>query len=287
MNFWDVFLDALVDSALDTLKIAPFILAIFLLMEFIEHKAGEKTKLILARSGRVGPVLGGLFGAVPQCGFSAACSGLYSGGVISVGTLFAVFLSTSDEMLPILIAGKIPAVTIISIILTKVVVGIVVGFVIDLVVKKKNDEEHHIHQMCEHDHCNCEHGIVRSALKHFVMITLFIFAFSLVIDLVVGLVGEDRLSSLFVGIPVVGSLISALVGLVPNCAASIVITDLYVAGLITPGMMMSGLLTGAGVGLAVLFRTNKKMKQNFAIVGTLYAIGAAVGIVIDLFGIKF
>ncbi|MBO4428365.1 MAG: arsenic efflux protein [Clostridia bacterium] len=286
MNFWETALDALIDSALDTLKVAPFLFLIYLAMEFIEHKAGDKTKELLARSGRVGPVLGGLFGCVPQCGFSAACSGLYAGGVITVGTLFAVFLSTSDEMLPIMISGGVPALTILKIVGTKALIGIVVGVVIDLILRPKTDVSH-IHDLCEHGHCHCEHGIFRSALHHFVEIIIYIFLFSFAVDLAIGLIGEETISTLFINVPVVGSLISAAVGLIPNCAASVVITDLYVNGIISSGVMMSGLLVGAGIGLFVLFRSNKSKKQALVITGALYAVGVVVGVVIDLIGITF
>lgn len=284
--FWQTILDALKDSALDTLKIAPFLFVIYLLMELIEHKAGDKTKRLLSHSGKVGPVVGGLLGAVPQCGFSAACSSLFSGRVITLGTLFAVFLSTSDEMLPIMISGGVPVLTMLKIIGTKAALGIVVGFIVDLIVRRRPDGEH-IHDLCVHDGCHCEHGVFRSALRHFLEIIAYIFVFSLAIDIAVGFIGEENLAKIFVDIPVVGSLISALVGLIPNCAASIVITDLYISGIITPGVMMSGLLVGAGVGLAVLFRTNKNIKQNLAITGALYAVGVVLGVAIDLIGIKF
>lgn len=287
IGFWSTVLDAFLDALLDTLKTAPFLFLIFLLMEFIEHRAKDKTNDIITRSGRVGPAVGGLLGAVPQCGFSAACSGLYSGGVITLGTLFAVFLSTSDEMLPILIAGKVPALTILKIVGSKAAIGVVVGFIVDLLIKPKKESEHHIHEMCEHDHCDCEKGIFRSALHHFLKIILYLFAFSLVIDLIVGFVGEDAIASVFVGVPVVGSLISALVGLVPNCAASVVITDLYVKGVISTGVMMSGLLVGAGVGLAVLYRANRNVRQNVMITGALYAVGVLFGVAIDLLNITF
>jgi len=286
MTFWDTLIDALIDSALDTLKVAPFLLVIYILMELLEHKAGDKTKDMLARSGRVGPVIGGLLGCVPQCGFSAACSGLYAGGVITVGTLFAVFLSTSDEMLPIMISGGVPALTMLKIVGAKAIIGIIAGIVIDLIVRKKTDFSH-IHDLCEHDHCHCEHGIFRSALHHFFEIIIYIFVFSFAVDLAVGLIGEEAISSILVNVPVVGSLISAAVGLIPNCAASVVITDLYINGIITPGVMMSGLLVGAGIGLLVLFRSSKSKKQVFAIAGVLYAIGVICGVLIDVIGITF
>lgn len=283
-------LDALIDASLDTLKIAPFLFLIYLLMEFIEHKAGEKTRKFISGSGRIGPLIGGLLGAVPQCGFSAACSSLYAGRVITLGTLFAVFLSTSDEMLPIMLSGGKPL-TALKIIGAKALIGVVVGFVVDLIIRHRPHDEHEhergIHDMCEHDGCHCEKGIFRSALRHFAEIIIFLFVFTLAINIAIGFIGEENLAKIFVSVPVVGSMISALIGLIPNCAASIVITDMYLSGIISSGVMMSGLLVGAGVGLAVLFRTNRNIKQNIAITGVLYAVGVLFGVLIDLIGITF
>lgn len=286
--FWQTLLDALIDTLLDTLKVAPFLFLIYLFMEFIEHKAGDKTKDFISKSGKFGPLLGGLLGAVPQCGFSAACSGLYAGGVITMGTLLAVFLSTSDEMLPILLTGGFPVLSILKIIGVKVLFGALLGFIVDIIVRTKSDSEHKsIHDMCEHDHCHCEKGIFRSALHHFLEIILYLFIFTLAINIAVGFVGEDNLAKIFVSVPVVGNMISALIGLIPNCAASIVITDLYLSGVISSGVMMSGLLVGAGVGLAVLFKSNRNLKQNVLITVILYVVGVLLGTLIDVFGIVF
>lgn len=286
--FWQTLLDALIDTLLDTLKVAPFLFLIYLFMEFIEHKAGDKTKDFISKSGKFGPLLGGLLGAVPQCGFSAACSGLYAGGVITMGTLLAVFLSTSDEMLPILLTGGFPVLSILKIIGVKVLFGALIGFIVDIIVRTKSDSEHKsIHDMCEHDHCHCEKGIFRSALHHFLEIILYLFIFTLAINIAVGFVGEDNLAKIFVSVPVVGNMISALIGLIPNCAASIVITDLYLSGVISSGVMMSGLLVGAGVGLAVLFKSNRNLKQNVLITVILYVVGVLLGTLIDVFGIVF
>lgn len=286
-TFWQTLLDALVDTLLDTLKVAPFLFLIYLLMEFIEHKAGDKTKNFISKSGKFGPVLGGVLGAVPQCGFSAACSGLYAGGVITVGTLLAVFLSTSDEMLPIMISRGFPALSVLKIVGSKVMFGIGVGLLADLFVPSSRDGEKNIHDMCEHDHCHCEKGIFRSALRHFLEIIAYLFVFTLIINIVVGFVGEENLAKIFVSVPVVGNMISALIGLIPNCAASIVITDLYVSGVISSGVMMSGLLVGAGVGLAVLFRSNRNLKQNIVITVILYAVGVLLGTLVDAVGIVY
>lgn len=290
MSFFDIVFDAFADAAIDTLKVAPFLFLIYFLMELIEHKAGDGANLVIMRSGKIGPVIGGLLGAVPQCGFSAACSGLYSGGLITLGTLFAVFLSTSDEMLPILLTSGAPITKILKIIGTKVLIGIIFGFIIDIVIRKKNHDdshENHIHEMCEHEGCRCERGVLLSALYHFLKIIGYIFAFSFLLNMVIMGIGEEKLALLFVSIPVVGSLISALVGLIPNCASSIVITNLYLSGIISSGVMMSGLLAGSGIGLAVLFRVNKNIKQNVFVTVALYLAGVLFGVIIDLLGIVF
>lgn len=291
--FWETLLDALIDTCLDTLKIAPFLFLIYLLMEFIENKAEDKTNRILAKAGRVGPVVGGLLGVIPQCGFSAACSTLFSGRVITLGTLIAAYLSTSDEMLPIMISAGSNPLTILKILGAKVVIGMVAGLIIDLVChafrKRRGDGDQQvaIHELCEREGCKCEDGILKSALHHFLHIIIYIFAFTLVLNIAVGFIGEDNISTLFVNVPVVGSLISGLVGLIPNCASSIVITNLYLNGIISSGVMMSGLLVGSGVGLLVLFRTNKPLKHNLGIAGLLYIIGVGFGILIDILKISF
>lgn len=286
-EFWETLLDALLDSLLDTLKIAPFLFIIYLIMELIEHKAGDKTKNFISKSGKFGPLLGGVLGAVPQCGFSAACSGLYAGGVITVGTLLAVFLSTSDEMLPIMLSQGFPVLSVLKIVGSKVLFGIGAGLLVDLFVPFRRDEKKSIHDLCEHDHCHCEKGVLRSALHHFLEIIAYLFVFTLIINIVVGFVGEENLAKIFVSVPVVGNMISALIGLIPNCAASIVITDLYLSGVISSGVMMSGLLVSAGVGLAVLFRSNRNMKQNLIITAILYAVGVLLGTLVDVVGIVY
>lgn len=290
-NILELLLDSFIDAALDTLKIAPFLFFIYLLMEFIEHKAGDKTNDILAKSGKVAPLIGSLLGVFPQCGFSAACSSLFSGGVIGAGTLLAVFLSTSDEMLPIMITNNVPVMTILKVLLTKIIIGAIVGMTAELLIyvlkHKKEDEETHIHEMCEHDGCHCEKGIWHSAFHHFIGIAVYILIFSFILNVMISAIGEEKLASLLVGTLVIGQMISALIGLIPNCASSIVITDLYVNGIITSGVMMSGLLAGSGVGLMVLFKTNKNIKQNIIIALSLYGSGVLFGVLIDALKITF
>lgn len=273
-------------SFLDTLKLVPFLFLTYLLMEFIEHKTSTKVKQAINKSGKAGPLIGGLLGAVPQCGFSASAAGLYAGRVISLGTLIAIFLSTSDEMLPILISEAADMKLILQILGMKVVIGMVAGFVIDFVMhfrKKESAEEWKIHDMCEHGHCHCEKSIWKSAFKHTLQILLFILIVNLVLNFVIEFVGEESLANLFFTKPIIGELVAGLVGLIPNCASSVVITQLFLEGVISFGSMMSGLLVGSGVGLLVLFRANENLKDNLKILALLYAIGVGSGILLGLF----
>ena len=280
--------EVLLDSLLDFLKLLPFLFLTYLLMEFLEHRAGEGMEKAIRRAGRVGPLFGGLLGVVPQCGFSAAASGLYAGRVISLGTLIAVYLSTSDEMLPIMIAEGAKASLILKLLAIKLVIGTVAGFLIDLCMRflAKREEEHgHIHELCEHEGCHCEKGILRSALHHTLHISLFLLLIMLLLNTGIFFLGVERLAGVFSGIPVLGHLLSALVGLIPNCASSILITKLYLEGVLSAGCMLSGLLVGSGVGLLVLFRVSRKKRDAFLVLLLLYTIGAFTGILLDLVGI--
>ena len=280
---WDVILDTL----LDTVKLIPFLLITYIIMEFIEHKTSKKTKDFIKKSGRSGPLWGGLLGIVPQCGFSAAASSLYSARIITLGTLIAVFLSTSDEMLPILISEAVDIGTIITILLVKLAIAVLVGFLMDLFFRKKfedSSEEPEIKDLCEHEHCDCEHGIFKSALKHTINITLYILIISFILNLIIHFVGEDNLSHLLNSTPVIGPIIASLVGLIPNCASSVIITQLYISGVLNFATMIAGLLVNTGVGLLILFRTNKDLKENIKITVLLFSIGVIFGIFFDLIG---
>lgn len=276
-------LDLLLDALLDTLKLIPFLFLTYLVMEYLEHRTGKKTQKLIKRAGRFGPVIGGVLGVVPQCGFSAAASNLYAGRVISLGTLMAIYLSTSDEMLPILISEHAPIGMILRILLAKALIGILAGLLIDLLLRRKGREEHqHIHDICEHEHCHCEEGILRSAVSHTLQIALFILVIGLTLNLLLYFVGEELLANLILNHPVAGPLLAGLVGLIPNCAGSVVITKLYLAEVIGVGAMLAGLLTGSGVGLLILFRVNHHKNENLRILGLLYTIGALAGVLTEL-----
>lgn len=273
---WDVILDTL----LDTVKLVPFLFVTYLAMEYLEHKTGRKTQEMVRKAGKFGPMIGGVLGIVPQCGFSAAASGLYTGRVITLGTLMAIYLSTSDEMLPILISEQAPVGTIALILMSKAVIGIIAGFAIDIVFSSHREEEHHIHEICEQEHCHCgEGGIFRSALVHTAQIGLFILVVTFLLNLLLFLVGEEVLAGMVLNRKILGPILAGLAGMIPNCAGSVVITQLYLEGVIGTGAMLSGLLTGTGVGLLVLFRVNHDRKENLRILGLLYCIGVLVGIV--------
>ena len=279
-----VFEEIFLHGLLDTLKIIPFLFLTYLLMEFIEHRAGEKAERFMQRAGVFAPVVGGALGAVPQCGFSAAASNLFAGRVISIGTVIAVFLSTSDEMLPILISGRVPVGTVALVVLYKALVGILVGLAVDIAMRlmRKDPEKINIDAICDEDNCHCERGIWYSALHHTATISIFVLIITLAINALVFFVGEENLGSIMYGKPVISHIIAAVFGLIPNCAASVALTTLCTEGLITAGTMMSGLFSGAGVGLLVLFKVNKQIKENLLIVGIVLAAGVIFGLIGDL-----
>ena len=387
----DLFLDCLLDAALDTLRLVPFLLVTYFALVALEYKAGAKTREVVARAGASGPAIGAMFGAVPQCGFSAAAAMLYAGRVITLGTLFAVFLSTSDEMLPLMIAQQADPGLMVQLVLLKVALGMVTGFLVDLAIRvlgikvqgmgaefvgsnepeifqldsgsiiaiypdgsatldgdpfdleallaQANEEEGLSLEKIEEGAkgqregetnvgkaaaesmgtsnaddsdssgrpvsspapvfmgscgpgCACGadmgwSGVVRETLVRSAEVTFFALLVTLVLNLILGFAGEDALSSAISAVPGLSIFVSALVGLIPNCAASVAITQLYLAGVLSMGATMAGLLVSAGIGLLVLFSTNRSTKQNLAILAVLYVIGVAWGFVIDLLGIAF
>lgn len=276
---WDVCLETL----LDCLKMLPILYLAYLLMEFLEQKAGEKLNNAVAKVGLMGPLLGSILGIVPQCGFSSAIAGFYTAGIVTLGTLFSVFLATSDEMLPILIAKNFDAKIIIKILIFKLVAGIVIGFMIDVILKiinkSKNVSGDNIHEFCEREHCDCHENMFLSALKHTVKVIILILIVSLVFSLLLNFTAVHEFIVSFVhNVPVIGEMASALIGLIPNCGSSVIITEMFVDGIITPGQMMSGLLANAGVGLLVLYRLNKNVKHNIFITILLFVISVLLGL---------
>lgn len=359
-TFAEILPHAFEHAFIDTLKLVPFLFVTYLAMEALEHYASSKSIVAVRRAGTAGPVIGALLGVVPQCGFSAAAATLYSARVITLGTLFAVFLSTSDEMLPIMIAAQAPAGFIAEVLAIKALCGLIAGFAIDVVLRLRHHavEAMRIRDLCERDHCGCgdegdapsvlfdacqkheesaanciddwgaEHSngeergaelacasddrhehdhvhgydrghdhsrdhvhahsfgaIAKSSLVHTLQVTLFIFLVSLALEIVIDGVGEDALASFISANSNLSVVVSAIVGLIPNCAASVVLTELYLEGALSTGAMLAGLLVSAGVGLLVLFRANRPMRENFLIVAGLVACGVVFGFIVGVFGI--
>lgn len=272
---------ALEHTLQESLSVILVLFLTYLVMEWLEHRTGNRVQKAVRKAGSLGPVIGALVGAVPQCGFSAAASNFYAGRLISMGTLISIYLSTSDEMLPVMISAQAPASLIGGVLLAKVVVGMAAGFVIDFIFRHGKQSHDHIHEICEQEECHCEHGIFRSALKHTLQVGLFILLISFALNLILEITGSEVLADFLLNRPVLGPVLAGLVGLIPNCAASVVITELFLEGVIGAGAMMAGLLVGAGVGLLVLFRVNHNRKENFKIAGILYLVGVLAGIVIE------
>ena len=278
-------LDVLLDTIIDVLKILPFLFIAYLIIEIIENKAGDKTTHIIKKSGKFGPVLGGFLGIVPQCGFSTAAANLYAGKIISMGTIIAVFLSTSDEMLPILISEAVPINLIIKILLIKIIISIAAGLIVDFIYRKKHSDlsKEEIHKICDEDHCHCEEqGVLRSSITHTLHILFYIFVVSLVLNTIIHLIGEENIANLILDVPVLGPVVASIIGLIPNCASSVILTQVYLQNIISVGSMIAGLLVNAGIGLLVLFKVNKSKKENFTILGILYLVGVISGIIIDI-----
>lgn len=277
-------LDSLIDALLDTLKILPYLFITFIILELLEHKLSNKNEIILRKNKKFGPFIGGLLGAIPQCGFSTMASSLFSSRVITIGTVIAIFLSTSDEMLPIMVSEKVDVLILLKIVGLKVLIGILVGIIVDFIFKDKHEKPHnHIHEMCHDEECHCESdGILLSSIKHTLKILIFVLIANILINGIIYFIGEDRLTKLLMGKKIITYFGASLIGLIPNCASSVIITKLYLANLITIGTLLAGLLTGSGLGILLLFRNNKNLKENLTILWIIYTVGVVVGILADM-----
>lgn len=273
--------DSILDALLDTVKIVPYLFVTFLLLEIIEHKFNKKTQKIITKYKKYGPILGGIFGGFPQCGFSAMGANLYTVGIITKGTLISIFLSTSDEMLPIMIGEKVAFPVILQIIGFKVIIGIIIGLIVDLVLRTKKEKEH-IKELCDEEHCHCKEGILKSSLIHTLKTSLFILIANILIGLAIFYIGIENLSSLLNSNNIIVYFGASLIGLIPNCASSVVLTEVYLSGIITIGVALSGLLTSSGIGILLLFKNNKLLKDNMLILSIIYFTGVIVGFILDL-----
>ena len=276
--------EVLLHGLLDTLRLVPFLFLTYLLMEWVEHRASDKAERVMRRAGVLSPIVGAAVGLLPQCGFSAAAASLYAGRVIGLGTLAAVFLSTSDEMLPVLISGAADPISILIIILYKLVVAAAVGVLVDLILRLfgRGRGEIDIDAFCESDGCHCERGIFYSALRHTLTVSAFVLITTIIVGTLVFFVGEETLATVLHGLPIISHFIAAAVGLIPTCAMSVALTDLALDGIITAGTMMAGLFSSAGVGVLVLFRVNKRHAENFLVLGIVLLVGTVFGLLFDL-----
>ena len=279
--------DIILDTLIDVLKLLPFLLVTFIIMEYIEHKFSNKSKKKISKAGKFGPIFGSLLGGVPQCGFSVMSTNLYATRIITTGTLISIYLSTSDEMLPILISNKVDVKIILKIIIIKVLIGMISGFVIDFILsRKKQDKDYEIKDFCLEEHCDCEHGILKSSVKHTFSILSFILVFTFLLNIIMTYFGEEFLSKLFLKNNFFSPFLSSLIGLIPNCAASVLLTELYLNNAITLSSCIAGLLTGSGVALLVLFKVNKDKKDSFKILLTIYIIGVLSGVILNLINLR-
>lgn len=272
--------EVIIETIVDSLKLLPFLFVAFLIIEFFEHKLTQKSKQQIEKAGKLGPLVGALAGIFPQCGFSVIATNLYITRIISLGTLIAVYLSTSDEMLPILIAEGANITTIITLLGIKLIIGIIFGFILDLIIKP--NKEQITYHICEEEHCDCKHGIIKSSLKHTIKTFIFILIITFFLNICMYLLGEDFLKNLFINNNWFAPFVASLIGLIPNCASSVALTELYINGVLPLAPTISGLLTNSGVALIILFKSNKNIKENLKIVSIVYIIGVFVGLLIEL-----
>lgn len=273
----------------DSINILPFLFFTYLIMEYLEKKTGKNTNRWLKKAGKAGPVIGALAGVIPQCGMSAVASNLYAGRIISAGTLLAIFLSTSDEMIPIMLSNAENMKIVGRILIIKVIVAVIAGILVDFFLtkfRKSEPEKHGIHEFCEHEHCHCEDGLMKSAVRHTLRIFIYIFLVTVVLNIGIEVIGEEALGNFILNKPILGPVLAGIIGLIPNCAASVVITTMFLDGLMSLGTMLAGLLVGAGVGILVLFRVNEDRKESFSLIGILYFVGIVVGIMLNILPIS-
>ena len=275
--------EIILDTIFDCLKILPFLFIAFLIIEFFEHKLSHKSENTIKKAGKFGPLIGSILGALPQCGFSVLATNLYITRIISLGTLIAIYLSTSDEMLPILIAEKAPLNSILLLVAIKIIIGLVCGFIIDLIIRKEEPREHF--EICEHDHCDCEHGIIIPAIKHTLKTLIFIFIITFILNAAFHYIGEDNIKHIFDKTNFFTPFIAGLIGLIPNCGSSIILTELYIAEILPLSSALAGLLANSGVALLVLFKSNPDIKENLKIIGILYFISVITGLLLKIFDV--
>ena len=279
---WEIIADVIIDAGIDVLKMLPFLFAAFLLIEALEHYSTDFTEKVLKKVGKAGPIVGAAAGCIPQCGFSVMAANLYAGGIISVGTLLSVFIATSDEAILIILGNPDRAKEVIPLLALKVVIAVAVGYVTDIFLSKRVAVSKKSGALCSH--CGChEHGagILKPAWNHTVKITAYLLIFTIALNICVEFMGVEKISAYLLGDTLFQPMIAAVIGLIPNCAASVILTQLYLNGAISFASVISGLCAGAGIGLVVLFRMNKDKKENLKILGLLYGFAVLAGIILE------
>lgn len=265
-----------------SLIILPLLYLAYVLMEFIEHKAGSKFTKALQEDRRTGPIAGATLGLIPLCGFSDLGAGLYAGRVISIGTLVALFISTSGEALFLVAGCSDKALSLLFILLIKFVIACICGFTLDLCLRSKQADIH-IHDICEEEHCECEHiNIWRSALRHTLPVFSLVLSFNLIFGVLelFGLV--EGISFIVSSIPAFGVLLTSIIGIIPGCAPIILLLTLWDSGIISSAAFLAGLITSAGTGYLVLYKTNKSWKHNLLITALILLVGFGAGAVFEL-----
>ena len=281
-----MFFDVLMDAVLDCLKDLPFLFVAFLILEALEHRASGWMNRSLKKAGNFGPLVGSLLGCVPQCGFSIMASDFYAGGVITLGTLLSVYLSTSDEALVILLSNPGYIGDVGSLIITKILIGLVAGYLVLFAgkawKKRHPGQEKEIEDLCRNCGCHKEEGgILKPAVHHTGEVLLFLFCFTFAMNLLLEAIGMENVSRILLADSVFQPVLAAFIGLIPNCAASVILTQLYIDGVISFGSAVAGLCSAAGLGLVVLFRVNRHRRENLMITGLLLLIAIAAGILLQ------
>lgn len=273
--------DIVIDTLIDGLKLIPFLFIAFLIIELIEHKLSNRNKDLITKTGKFGPMFGSILGMFPQCGFSVLATNLYVTRIVSLGTLISIYLSTSDEMLPILLSQNVEIGLIIKILLIKLFIGMVSGFIIDFILRKKESMVEADYEICHEENCHCKEHLLLSVIKHTIHITLFLMIISFLLNCLLEYTGILDTNNIIANNPF-SVFVTSLIGLIPNCGASVMITTLYLKNIISFASMISGLLTGSGVALLVLFRSNKKLSENIIILSLVYFIGVGAGLILEL-----
>lgn len=273
--------DIVIDTLIDGVKLIPFLFIAFLIIELIEHKLSNRNKDLITKTGKFGPMFGSILGMFPQCGFSVLATNLYVTRIVSLGTLISIYLSTSDEMLPILLSENVEIGLIIKILLIKLFIGMVSGFIIDFILRKKESKVEADYEICHEENCHCKEHLLLSVIKHTIHITLFLMIISFLLNCLLEYTGILDTNNIIANNPF-SVFVTSLISLIPNCGASVMITTLYLKNIISFASMISGLLTGSGVALLVLFRSNKKLSENILILLLVYFIGVGAGLILEL-----